>query len=117
MCCVSTLGVGTRVAYNSRISSKSARGSVHGNEVGFAWCASVAREVLDCRTLHFWITWDSFEDGPFTFFNPFTPDSAKSETDQFTKITNWVKLKNKQHHSKILLNSFPMNGPPKGLVH
>ena len=26
------------------------------------------------------------------------------------KITNWVKLTNKQYHSKLLLNSFAMNG-------
>ena len=38
--------------------------------------------------------------------NPLTPDSAKYKTDEFWKITNWVKLKNKQHHSKLLLNSF-----------
>ena len=43
-------------------------------------------------------------------FNPFTPDSAKSNTGEISKITNWVKLKNKQYHSKELLNSFPMNG-------
>ena len=28
-----------------------------------------------------------------------------------SKITNWVKLKDKQHYSKVLCNSFPMNGP------
>ena len=27
-------------------------------------------------------------------FNPFTPDSAKSKMDKFSKMTNWVKLKN-----------------------
>ena len=43
-------------------------------------------------------------------FNPFTPDSTKSKIDQISKITNWVKLKNKQHYSKELLNSFTMNG-------
>ena len=37
-------------------------------------------------------------------------DSAKSKSDKFFKITNWVRLKNKQHHSKVLLNSFPTNG-------
>ena len=40
----------------------------------------------------------------------FTPDSAKSKIDEFYKVTNWVKLKTKQHHSKVLRNSFPMNG-------
>ena len=45
---------------------------------------------------------------------PFTPNSAKSKIDKFSKITNWVKLKNKQHHSKELLNSFAMNGPALG---
>ena len=42
------------------------------------------------------------------FFNPFTFHRAKSKIDKCSKITNWVKLKNKQHHSKVLLNSFPM---------
>ena len=28
-------------------------------------------------------------------FNPFTPNSAKSKIDKFSKITNWVKLKKK----------------------
>ena len=41
---------------------------------------------------------------------PFTHDSAKSKIDQFSQITNWVKFTSKQHHSKVLLNSFPMNG-------
>ena len=31
-------------------------------------------------------------------FNPFTPDSAKSKIDKFSKINSWVKLKNKQQH-------------------
>ena len=31
--------------------------------------------------------------------NPLTPDSAESKIDNFCKITNWVKLKNKQYHS------------------
>ena len=34
-------------------------------------------------------------------FNPFTLDSVKSKTDKCFKITNWVKMKNKQHHSKV----------------
>ena len=33
----------------------------------------------------------------------------------FSKLTNWVQLKNKHHHSKVLLNSFPMNGHTLGL--
>ena len=41
---------------------------------------------------------------------PFTPDSAKSKIDTFSKITNLVKLKNKRHHNKVLLDCFPMNG-------
>ena len=36
--------------------------------------------------------------------NLFTPDSGNS------KITVLGKVKNKQHHIKVLLNSFPMNG-------
>ena len=39
-------------------------------------------------------------------FNPVTPDSAKSKIDQFFKITNWVKLKNKQHHRKNFAQPF-----------
>ena len=49
-----------------------------------------------------------------TLFNSFTPDSAKSKNDKFSKITNWVKKKNlkvKQHQSKVLFNSLPMKGP------
>ena len=42
--------------------------------------------------------------------NPFTPESAKSIIDKFSKIKNWIKLKNKQHHCKVLLNGFPTNG-------
>ena len=42
--------------------------------------------------------------------SPFTPDSAESKIDKFSEITNWVKLKNKQHRSKVPLNSFPVNG-------
>ena len=41
------------------------------------------------------------------YINPFTLDNAKSKIDKYSKITNWVKLKNKQHCSKVLLNSFP----------
>ena len=48
--------------------------------------------------------------GSFHVGNPFTPKSAKSKTGKSSKITNWVKLKNTQLHSKVLLNSFPMNG-------
>ena len=40
---------------------------------------------------------------------PFTSNSAKCKVDKFSKIRNRVKLNNKQHHSKVLLNSFPMN--------
>ena len=43
---------------------------------------------------------------------PFTLDNTKSKTDKFSKISNWGKLKNK--HSKVLLNSFPMNGHTLG---
>ena len=46
----------------------------------------------------------------FTFFlNPFIPDSVKPKIDKFSNITNWVKLNHRQFHSKVLLNSFPMN--------
>ena len=37
------------------------------------------------------------------------PDSAKSKIVKFSKITKWVELKKKEHHSKVLLNSFPLN--------
>ena len=39
---------------------------------------------------------------------------CKSKVDKFSKITNWVKLKNKRYHSKVLLNSFPTNGHTVG---
>ena len=42
--------------------------------------------------------------------NTFTPGSAKSKIDNSSKSKNWVKLKTKQHHSQVLVNSFPMNG-------
>ena len=42
------------------------------------------------------------------------PISVKSKTDKFSKIKNRVNLKNKQHHSEVLLNSFPMNGHTLG---
>ena len=45
-----------------------------------------------------------------------TSDSAKLKIDDFAKITNWVKLKNKYNHNKVLLNNFPMNGHT-GTVH
>ena len=32
----------------------------------------------------------------YVSFNPFSPDSTKSKTDQFSKSTNWVKLKKKR---------------------
>ena len=57
----------------------------------------------------FWVFY-SFAVLPLQF-SPFTPDSVKSKTDKFSKITIWVNLKNKQQlHSKVLLNSFPVNG-------
>ena len=42
--------------------------------------------------------------------NRFTSDNAKSKIDKFPKITNWVGLIIKEHHSEVQLNSFPMNG-------
>ena len=42
-------------------------------------------------------------------FNPFTPDSAGLIHFANYKLGK-IGLKNKQHHSKVLLNSFPMNG-------
>ena len=51
---------------------------------------------------------------PRNDFNSFNRDSAKYQIDKFSKVTNWVKLKNKQPHSKVLLNSFPMNGHTLG---
>ena len=44
----------------------------------------------------------------------FTPENSEYKIDKFSKITNWVKLKNKQNHSKVLLSSFPMNGHSLG---
>ena len=46
--------------------------------------------------------------------NRFPPDKAKFKIDKVSKITNWVKLKNKQHHSKVLLNRFLINGHTLG---
>ena len=37
--------------------------------------------------------------------NPLTPDSAKSKIDKFSKIANWVKLKNKQHDKGLKLKT------------
>ena len=48
--------------------------------------------------------------------NAFTPDSAKSKIDKLSKITNEIKLKNKHHYSKLLLNSFPINGNTLGFI-
>ena len=42
--------------------------------------------------------------------NPVPPENFKSRIHKFSKIANWVEWKNKQHLSKVLLNSFPMNG-------
>ena len=52
----------------------------------------------------------------FVYFliNPLTHISAKSKVDKFSKITNWVKLKNRQQHNKALLNNFPMKGNTLG---
>ena len=47
------------------------------------------------------------------YFTLFTSDSARSKIANFFKrfITNWGRLNNTQHHSKVLLKlSFPMNG-------
>ena len=46
--------------------------------------------------------------------NPLTPDSAQSKINKLSKIANRIKSINKQHHSKVLLNSFPMNGHTLG---
>ena len=43
-------------------------------------------------------------------FNLFIPGSAKSKTGKGSKSTNGGKLKNKQHRSEVLLNSFSMHG-------
>ena len=42
-----------------------------------------------------------FSAGIVGLINSVTPDSAKSKTGKFSKITNWVKLKSKQQHSKV----------------
>ena len=46
--------------------------------------------------------------------NPFTPDSAKSKSDTFSKIIKWGKSENNQHNGEVLLNSFQMNGHTLG---
>ena len=48
-------------------------------------------------------------------FCTFTPDSAKSKIVKFSKITNWGRSKNKEHHSKVLLDGFPINGYTLGV--
>ena len=35
----------------------------------------------------------------YILLNPLTPNSARSKIDKLSKITNLVKLNNKQHHS------------------
>ena len=50
------------------------------------------------------------KNGFVSCFNPSTHDGAMFKIVKFSKIKYWVKLKNKEHHSKILLNNFPMNG-------
>ena len=45
-----------------------------------------------------------------SYLNPFIPDSEKTKSDKFSKVTDWEKLKNKQHHSKVL----PMNSHTLG---
>ena len=50
--------------------------------------------------------------GTRLLFVPFTPDNTKSKIDKFSKITNWVLTK--QHHGKVLLNSFTMTGHTLG---
>ena len=40
----------------------------------------------------------------------FIPDRAKSKIDKFSENYKLNKLKNKQHHSKVMLNSFLKNG-------
>ena len=49
-----------------------------------------------------------------TLVNLLIPDSAKSKTDKFSKIINWVKLKKKKHQIKVLPNSFAVNGHTLG---
>ena len=44
----------------------------------------------------------------------FPPATAKPKLKNFPQIRNWVQLKNKQHHSKVMLNSFPTNGHTLG---
>ena len=51
--------------------------------------------------------------------NPFTPaDSVMSKIiDKFSKITNWVKLKNKKHCSKVLLRVLSIESKIRKLYH
>ena len=48
--------------------------------------------------------------------NPFTPDRANSKIDKFCQNYKLgkIKKKNRQHHSKVLLNNFPINGHTLG---
>ena len=49
-------------------------------------------------------------DNTLKLVNLLTPKGAKSKIDKFSKIIYWVILKKKQLLSKVLLNSFPING-------
>ena len=40
--------------------------------------------------------------------------TVPSPIDKYFIITNWVKLESTQHHRKVLLNSFPLNGHTLG---
>ena len=69
---------------------------------------NISCKFLCCNCWVLCIDRHQVEPDQFLLLN-LTPDRAKSKIYKFPKISNWVKLKNKQHHSKVLLDSFPMN--------
>ena len=72
----------------------------HHSIVHTCFCLVVSCTELICRHLLSLAVMSS------AVYNSFTPDSAKSKIDKFSKITNWVNLKNKpQRHSKVQLSN------------
>ena len=73
-----------------------------------AWC------LRDARTLQLVHLRNDKLNGPLHVHHEPTWPLVKTVSLNNKLITNWVKLKNKQFHSKVLLSSFPMNCPTSG---
>ena len=78
----------------------------------------IDNSILTCGILKFQpITFQLLLTHAKGLINPFIPGNAnESKIDKFSKIiiTNWIEFKTKQHDSKVLLSSFPMNGHALG---